>query len=154
MQEAAQDIWLMIWQAAVVLSLLFLAVGLAKPEWVLFWMKKPKRVYLFAAGSLLFMGSYFGFSLRFGDPIPIAALQAAILFSVLFLVAGLINPRWVFGTTRLDRLWVMMIAIVLFMGFMTLKGMYYGPKSKRRHPLLSETHQAPQTPATPPTPSQ
>ncbi len=126
------NISLTIFQAAVVVSLLILAIGVAKPGWILFWMKNSKRFYMFLIGLLLFMGSYFAFSLKMGNPIPIAAIHAVVLSDVLFLVIGLINPSWVFGTEKLDRLWVSIIAVLLFMGLMTLQGMYYGPKNKRR----------------------
>lgn len=132
------DIVLTIWQSAPILSLLLIIAGLLRPKWFLFWMEEPKPFYMFVIGSILFMGSYFGYSLKVGSPLPIAALHAAILFSIVFLLAGLINPSWVFGTAKLDRLWVMAVFAALFMGFMTLQGMYYGPKTKRIHPLPSE----------------
>jgi hypothetical protein len=137
------DIVLAIWQSAVILSLLLVIAGVLRPKWFLFWMQEPKPFYMFVIGSLAFMGSYFGYSLKVGSPLPIAALHAAILFSILFLLVGLVNPSWVFGTARLDRLWVMAVAAALFMGFMTLQGMYYGPKTKRAHPLPSEIQTAP-----------
>ncbi len=134
MPQDMVDIKLAIFQSLVVLSLLVILVGVLKPNWFLGWMKNPKPVYMFAIGSLMFMVSYFFYSLRIGNPWQIAAIHAVVLFSVIFLIFGLINPRWVFGTDRLDRLWVMTIAAALFMGFMTLQGMYYGPKNKRRVP--------------------
>lgn len=154
MQERLVDIKLVIFQSLVVLSLLVILVGVLRPQWFLGWMKNPKPVYMFAAGSLLFLVSYFFYSLRIGNPWQVAAIHAVVLFSVIFLIFGLINPRWVFGTDRLDRLWVMAIAAALFMGFMTLLGMYYGPKNKRRMPPPSRkpavtAPQANQTPAAP-----
>ncbi|GAB6067410.1 hypothetical protein JCM13664_07280 [Methylothermus subterraneus] len=134
---------LTLWQSAVVLSLLVVIAGVLRPKWFLFWIEEPKPFYMFALGSLLFMGSYFGYSLKVGSPLPIAALHAGILFAILLFVLGLINPSWVFGTPKLDRLWVMAIALALFMGFMTLQGMYYGPKAKRVHPLPSEAQPTP-----------
>lgn len=142
------DIVLALWQSAPVLSLLIVIVGIWRPKWFLFWMEQPKPFYMFMIGSVAFLGSYFGYSLKIGQPLVIALLHPLILFSILFLVTGLINPAWVFGTSRLDRLWVMAVAAVLFMGFMTLQGMYYGPKAKRAHPLPSET----QTPSSQPKP--
>lgn len=144
MQETVQDIGLVIFQSAVVLSLILMLAGLLRPGWFLFWLKEPKPFYMFVIASILFLASYFGFAIKVGTPWPIAAIHAVILFSVLFLVAGLINPVWVFGRP-MDRLWVILIAAVLFMGFMTLQGMYYGPKNKRRHPPPTETE--PQPPA-------
>ncbi len=132
------DIVLAIWQSAVILALLLVIAGVLRPKWFLFWMQHPKPFYMFVIGSITFMGSYFGYSLKVGSPLPIAALHAAILFSILFLLIGMINPSWVFGTAKLDRLWVMAVAAVLFMGFMTLQGVYYGPKTKRAHPLPGE----------------
>ncbi len=142
MQEAVQDIGLIVFQAAVILSLILMVVGLLKPDWFLFWLKEPKPFYMFVISAALFLASYFGFGIKVGTPWPIAAIHAVILFSVLFLGAGLINPAWVFGKP-VDRLWVIMIAAALFMGFMTLQGMYYGPKGKRRHPLPTETKAQP-----------
>ena len=126
------DISLTIFQAAVIISLLFLAVGMAKPGWLLFWVEKPKRIYLFIPGILLFIGCYFAFSMKTGTPMPIAAIHAVILADALFLIIGMINPAWVFGSEKPDRLWVSIIAVLLFMGLMTLQGMYYGPKNKRQ----------------------
>jgi hypothetical protein len=128
------DLVLALWQSAPLLALLVVIAGVLRPKWFLFWMQEPKPFYMFALGSLLFMGSYFGYSLKVGQPLIIAALHAAILFSLLFLLVGLINPGWVFGTAKLDRLWVMAVALGLFMAFMTLQGMYYGPKAKRAQP--------------------
>lgn len=124
------DIVLTIWQSAVILSLLLVIAGVLRPGWFLFWLQEPKPFYMFVVGSLVFMASWFGYSLKVGTPLPIAAIHAVILFSILFLLIGMINPSWVFGTTKLDRLWVMAVATVLFMGFMTLQGMYYGPKKR------------------------
>ncbi len=143
------DISLTIFQAAVILSLLLLAVGMARPGWILFWVKNPRQFFLFIPGLILFMGSYFAFSLKVGNPMPIAAVHAVILADVLFLIIGMINPSWVFGTERLDRLWVSIIAVLVFMGMMTLQGMYYGPKNKRQPPL-SNTLEQPQSPAATP----
>ncbi len=147
MQEAVQDIGLIIFQAAVILSLILMIVGLLRPGWFLFWLKEPKPFYMFVISAVLFLVSYFGFGIKVGTPWPIAAIHAVILFSVLFLVVGLINPAWVFGRP-VDRLWLIMIAAALFMGFMTLQGMYYGPKGKRRHPLPT-TQGVPQPGETP-----
>lgn len=141
------DIALTLWQSAVILSLLLVIAGVLRPAWFLFWMKEPKPFYMFVVGSLVFMTSYFGYSLKVGTPLPIAAIHAVILFSILFLVIGLINPSWVFGPAKLDRLWVMAVALALFMGFMTLQGMYYGPKKRQpAAPPPTETQQ----PAGPP----
>jgi len=148
MQEAVQDIGLVVFQAAVILSLILMIVGLLRPGWFLFWLKEPKPFYMFVISAVLFLVSYFGFGIKAGTPWPIAAIHAVILFSVLFLVVGLINPAWVFGRP-VDRLWVIMIAAALFMGFMTLQGMYYGPKGKRRHPLPTETKPQPPAQAVP-----
>lgn len=137
------DIVLTIWQSAVILSLLLIIAGVLRPKWFLFWMQAPKPFYMFAIGSIVFIGSYFGYSLKVGSPLPIAALHAAILFSIPFLLVGLVNPSWVFGTAKLDRLWVIAVALGMFMAFMTLQGMYYGPKARRAHPLPSETQTTP-----------
>ncbi len=123
MQEM-QDISLVVFQSAVIVSLLFLAVGLAKPNWFIGWMKRPRPVYIFYVGVLLFLISFTGLGLKVGDALPAAVLKALVLFSVLFLVVGLINPIWVFGFQKADRFWVMTVFAVLFMGFMTLLGPY------------------------------
>ncbi|XSG85432.1 MAG: hypothetical protein ACPW60_01600 [Methylohalobius sp. ZOD2] len=143
MQEI-QNTSLLIFQSAVIISLILLVAGVIKPGWFLFWMKAPKPFFMFVIGSVIFMGCYFGYSLKVGSPAPIAAIHALILFSILFLVLGLINPSWVFGTTKLDRIWVMAIGALLFMGFMTLQGVYYGPKNKRPHTPAPESSIKPQ----------
>ncbi len=140
------DLVLALWQSAPIVALLVVIAGVLRPKWFLFWIEEPKPVYMFALGSLLFLGTYFGYSLKIGQLPVIAALHAAILFSIVFLLVGLVNPRWVFGTAKLDRLWVMAVALGLFMGFMTLQGMYYGPKAKRAQPP-TQTQTVPNSPS-------
>jgi|GEM_PF-4263811 len=133
------DFSLPMFQAAVIVSLLFVAVGVTKPGWILFKMKNPKRVYTFLLGLVLFIGSYVAFSMKVGNPWQIATIHALLLADLMFLIVGMINPSWVFGSERLDRLWVSIIAVLLFMGLMTLQGVYYGPKSKHQDKQSTDT---------------
>jgi len=44
----------------VAVSVLILIIGLIKPKWVLFWMKRPDRLTVTALAMLLFMASWTG----------------------------------------------------------------------------------------------
>lgn len=44
----------------VVISLLILIIGLIKPKWVLFWMKRPDRLTVTAISLFLFMAAWTG----------------------------------------------------------------------------------------------
>ena len=143
MQEM-QDISLVVFQSAVIVSLLFLAVGLAKPNWFIGWMRRPRPVYIFYVGVLLFLISFTGLGLKVGDELPEAVIKALVLFSVLFLIVGLINPAWVFGSEKADRFWVMSASAILFMGFMTLLGPYL--KASREERQLQQQQAEPSSP--------
>lgn len=41
----------------IILTALFLIFGLIKPKWVLFWMKKPDRIWVLVITLILFMAS-------------------------------------------------------------------------------------------------
>ncbi|MDD5036467.1 MAG: hypothetical protein PHE55_17115 [Methylococcaceae bacterium] len=49
-------------KALVVLSVLILLIGLIKPKWVLFWMKKPDRLLVTIIALPLFMAAFTGYT--------------------------------------------------------------------------------------------
>jgi hypothetical protein len=51
---------LIFFKVVVAVSVLILIIGLIKPKWVLFWMKKPDRLTVTALAMLLFMASWTG----------------------------------------------------------------------------------------------
>jgi len=51
---------LIFFKVLVAISVLILVVGLIKPKWVLFWMKRPDRLTVTALAMLLFMSAWTG----------------------------------------------------------------------------------------------
>lgn len=56
---------------AVVVAPLIFIIGLVKPNWILFWMKEPSRLWSTTVALLLFMGSFTAWSeIRMGHRSP------------------------------------------------------------------------------------
>lgn len=123
---------ILFFQISSLFSLIILIIGLFKPKWILFWMKNPEPFYVFVLATLLFMGSFAGLGIASGARALVVFFQAMIALSILVLIVGLINPKWVlFRMRKPDRFYILVIATLLFMGSVTGLGMALGAKGKR-----------------------
>jgi hypothetical protein len=52
------------------LSILIFIIGMIKPKWVLFWMKKPDRLTATSVALLMFMGGWTGIAKLTMKPKP------------------------------------------------------------------------------------
>ncbi len=135
-------------QAGVLVAILLMIFGALFPSWFLSWVHETRvkkwldwindPFALFVIASLLFFYSFINLARMDGDPWLFATIKALVLYSVLFLITGLIDPEAVFArySKRLGRFWVMVVGTLAFMATMTALGEYMKRTGRLEPPPL------------------